>query len=163
MSGDFPVFAIFSKDNKSIIDFQHDESEVSLEGVAPIELPEIKDDRGSLLFGEFAKNIPFEVKRFFSIYDVQNGQSRGNHAHKECKQFVMCISGEVDIVCDNGHKRVKFKLSNRTKCLSLSQGIWTSLFNFSQNAIVIVFTSHFFSEEDYLRDYTEYKDYIKNC
>ncbi len=157
-----PRYAITSRNGEGIIDFKHDIIEQDIAGVNVVEFKEISDSRGSLFFGEFGKQIPFEVKRFFSIYNVLSGESRGNHAHKECKQSIMCFSGKVDIVCDNGITRAKYHLNKKNKCINLESKIWTSLYNFSDDAVVVVFASDYYEEADYLRDYEDFLNYIKN-
>ncbi|MDD0852549.1 WxcM-like domain-containing protein [Halobacteriovorax sp. GB3] len=157
-----PPFAIVTGNPGRITDYIHDSEANEMTGVRLVSFKEISDRRGSLVFGEFDKQeIPFPVKRFFTIYDVRNGYSRGDHAHKECHQFIMCQRGSVEIVCDNGKERKKFVIDKPYLGIHVEPGVWTSLFNFSLDSTVNVFTSHYYDEDDYLRNYDLFKEHIQ--
>ena len=67
-----------------------------------IELPKIYDPRGNLTVAEQMKNVPFDVKRVYWTYDVPSGESRGGHAHKECRELIIAVSGSFTVTLDNG-------------------------------------------------------------
>ncbi|EQC43451.1 WxcM-like domain-containing protein [Bacteriovorax sp. Seq25_V] len=150
-----PPLAVITGNPGIIRDYTHELDSKAL-GVTLVKFKEIHDSRGSLTFGEFDKEIPFQVKRFFTIYDVKYGYSRGDHAHKECHQFIMCQRGSVDLVFDDGKNRQKISLKEPNVGIHVSPGVWTSLYNFSEGASVIVFTSEYYDESDYIRNYDDF-------
>ena len=121
-----------------------------------INFPIIKDSRGDLIAIEFEGNIPFEVKRFFCVFGVKNRQVRGEHAHKKCHQFLVALSGNIDIETFDGKRKSLVNLSSPGKGLIIEAGIWASQFNFSKNAVLGVFASEEYDPNDYIRDLHEY-------
>ena len=83
----------------------------SIEDVRIIELPKFLDARGNLSFAENGKQIPFEIKRTYWIYDVPGGEDRGGHAFKENQEVVIALSGAFDVVVDDGERQKKFELN----------------------------------------------------
>lgn len=122
-----------------------------------IQLPKILDPRGNLTFIENDKHIPFEVKRVFYTYDVPGGESRGEHANKQAKQFIVAMSGSFDVVVDDGRERKKFQLNRAYYGLYIPEMIWRGIENFSSGAVCLVLTSTFYMADDYYRDYEEFK------
>ncbi|MGQ4876431.1 MAG: sugar 3,4-ketoisomerase [Promethearchaeia archaeon] len=127
-----------------------------------INLPKISDKRGNLTFIENNKHIPFEIKRIFYLYDVPGGESRGGHAHKTLEQFIIAVSGSFDVIIDDGFERKKFNLNRSYYGLYLAPKIWREIENFSSGSVCLVLASDFFNEQDYIRDYTQFKKYIQN-
>ena len=83
-----------------------------------IELPKIYDPRGNLTVAEQMKNVPFEVKRVYWTYDVPAGERRGGHAHKECVEFIIAVSGSFTVTLDDGKgNRKDFLLKHPWDCL----------------------------------------------
>ena len=150
-----PPLAVITGNPGIIREYVYDEHAI-VKDIQLIKFKEIKDSRGSLTFGEFDREIPFHVKRFFTIYDVKYGYSRGDHAHKECHQFIICQRGNVDIVFDDGVSRQKISLKEPNAGVHIKPGVWTSLYNFSDGASVTVFTSEYYDEGDYIRNYDEF-------
>ena len=101
--------------------------------------------------------IPFDVKRMYYLYDMPGGLSRGGHAHIELKQLVFALSGSFDITLDDGKSKRTFQLSRPNIGLLIPSGLWRELINFSSGSICMVLASDFYSEEDYFRDYEEFK------
>lgn len=122
-----------------------------------INLPKIKNPRGNLTFVENSKHIPFDIKRVFYLYDIPGGESRGAHAHKECHQFLIAASGSFEVEIDDGKEIKKISLNQPYYGLHIPPGIWASEINFSSGAICLVMTSLKYTEEDYIRDYEEFK------
>ncbi|MBT3464009.1 WxcM-like domain-containing protein [archaeon] len=108
------------------------------------------------------KEIPFEIKRIFYIYDIPGGKDRGAHAHKECHQFLVATSGAFDVEVNDGKETRIFNLNQPYYGLHIPPGIWAHEFNFSSGAICLVLASHLFDENDYIREYDKYVKFIKN-
>lgn len=125
-----------------------------------IELPKITDPRGNLTVAEGTKNIPFDIKRVYWVYDVPAGESRGGHAHKCCREFIVAASGSFHVTLDNGNERITYNLNHPYQGLLVETGIWRTLEDFSSGAVCMVLASDFYEEKDYIRDYDEFKRYI---
>lgn len=125
---------------------------------ALIDLPKIQNRAGNITAIENNLDIPFEVKRIFYLYDIPGGESRGAHAHKQCKQFLVAASGSFEVQLDDGIEKKTVMLNQPYKGLYVPPGIWASEINFSSGAICLVMTSDKFDEDDYIRDY---KDFLK--
>ena len=125
-----------------------------------INLPKIEDPRGNLTFVEQLKHIPFEIKRAYWIYDVPGGQSRGGHAFMNQKEFIIALSGSFDVIINDGKQEHRFHLNRSYFGLYIPNGLWRSMDNFSTNSVVLVLSSTTFNENDYIRDFTDYKKQI---
>ena len=121
-----------------------------------INLPKITDPRGNLSFVEENKHIPFEIKRVFWIYDVPGGEMRGGHAYKTQEEFIICLSGSVDVVIDNGHYKNIYVLNRSYYGLYVPPMNWRQMINFSTNSVVLVLSSSFYDEADYIMDYQHF-------
>ena len=119
-------------------------------------LPKIEDPRGNLSIIEQIKQIPFEIKRVYWIYDVPGGKDRGAHAYKENEEFIVALSGSFDIVVDDGKEKKIFSLNRSYYGLFIPAGLWRQMENFSTNSLAMVLSSTEFSEDDYIRDYDEF-------
>ncbi|MCD6048106.1 MAG: WxcM protein [Gammaproteobacteria bacterium] len=126
-----------------------------------LELPRIIDPRGSLTFIENAKHIPFEVKRVFYVYDVPTAEYRGAHAHKECEQFIICLSGGLDVETDTGFRKETYHINRPWVGLYIPPMVWAAEKNFDSGSVYLVLTSMFFDEEDYYRNYQEFLEAVK--
>jgi len=126
-------------------------------GVTLHEFPLIKDMRGDLSVGEFERSAPFVPKRYFLVFDVPNREIRGEHAHRECRQFLVCVKGSVSIVADDGAKRQEFTLDRLNFGVYLPPMVWGIQYKFSADAVLLVFASHYYDAADYVRDYAEFR------
>ena len=129
-----------------------------------IDLDSKKDTRGDLIPIEFQKNLKINIKRSFIVYGNKN-VDRGNHAHKECNQFLCCISGICEIKCDDGSNENMHVLDKPSTILKIPNMIWSSQKYKAKNTILLVLCDLEYSEEDYIRDYKkflEYRDYETN-
>ena len=126
-------------------------------GVSLHDLPLIKDMRGDLSVGEFERSVPFLPKRYFLVFDVPNREIRGEHAHRECHQFLVCVKGSVLIVADDGTRRQEFALDRPNCGIYLPPMVWGIQYKFSADAVLLVFASHYYDAEDYVRDYGEFR------
>lgn len=97
-----------------------------------IEVPKISDRSGNISIVEGLKNLPFEPKRLFYLYDIPAGESRGAHAHKECHQFIIAASGSFEVVLNDGQKEHRFSLNRSYYGVYVPKMMWRMLENFSQ-------------------------------
>ena len=118
-----------------------------------IDLPKIVDPRGNLTVAE--------GKRVYWTYDVPSGESRGGHAHRCCEEFIVAVSGSFDVTLDDGRERRTFHLNHPYQGLYVGTGIWRTLDDFSSGAVCLVLASERFEEEDYIREYDDYTEYLK--
>ena len=127
-----------------------------------IELPKIYDPRGNLTVAEQMKSVPFEVKRVYWTYDVPSGESRGGHAHKECMEFIIAVSGAFSVTLDDGKgKRKDYHLNHPWQGLLVNTGIWRTLEDFSSGAVCLVLASELYDEDDYIYDYEDFLKYAE--
>jgi hypothetical protein len=122
-----------------------------------IELPKIHDLRGNLSFLESPTQLPFEIKRTYWIYDVPGGEIRGSHAFKEQQEFIIALSGSFDIVLHDGFKEIKYSLNRSYYGLFIPKRYWRRLENFSTNALALIVSDKNFDENDYVRDFEDFK------
>lgn len=116
----------------------------------------VTDMRGTLSVGEFEREIPFEAKRYFLVYDVPTAEVRGAHAHHECHQFLIAIRGTVHVVADDGHEREEFALERPHIGVYLPPMTWGTQYKYSEDAVLLVFASHYYDSKDYIREYDEF-------
>ena len=124
-----------------------------------LNLPKIEDRRGNLSVIE-KNTIPFEIKRVYYLYDVPTGAERGGHAHKEQEEFIVSVSGSFDVVLNNGEEERVFSLNNPNQGLYVAQKTWRELRNFSSGAVCLVVSSGEFIEDDYIRDFDDFKIFL---
>ena len=127
-----------------------------------IDLPKIVDPRGNLTVAEQLKNVPFEVKRVYWTYDVPGGESRGGHAHKECVELIIAVSGSFTVTLDDGKGHSEsYHLNHPWQGLFVTTGIWRTLEDFSSGAVCLVLASELFDEDDYIYEYDDFVEYAK--
>ena len=129
---------------------------MDLQDVRVIELPKILDRRGNLSIVEENKEIPFNLKRTYWIYDVPGGEIRGGHAYNENQEFIIALSGSFDIIIDDGKARRKFSLNRSYYGLYVPQQLWRQIENFSTNSLALVLSSTIYDENDYIREYEKF-------
>ncbi|WP_299893235.1 FdtA/QdtA family cupin domain-containing protein [uncultured Ruegeria sp.] len=117
-----------------------------------IDLPRVADARGNLTFIEGHNHIPFGIKRVYYLYDVPGGSDRGEHAHRNLHQFIVCMSGSFDVHLDDGQKNKRIHLNRSYFGLYVCPMIWRYLDNFSSGAVCMVLASENYDESDYIRD-----------
>jgi len=117
----------------------------------------VRDLRGNLTFGEFERNVPFTPKRYFIVFDVPNHRIRGEHAHKVCHQYLLCLQGSCHVICDDGHTRKEYVLNSIQKGLHIPPMVWGIQYKYSADAILLVFASEYYDADDYIRDYSEFQ------
>ena len=119
------------------------------------------DERGQLVALEEFKDIPFKIKRVYYMYDTVKGVRRGYHAHKSLEQILICIHGSCKILLDNGNEKKIIPLEKPYEGLYVSNDMWREMFDFSEDAVLMVLASEYYDENDYIRDYEQFLDYIK--
>lgn len=114
------------------------------------------DERGQLVALEEMKDIPFEIKRVYYMYDTREGERRGFHAHKSLEQILICIHGKCKVLLDNGEEQKVVPLEKPYEGLYIANDMWREMFDFSPDAVLMVLASDFYKEEDYIRNYDEF-------
>jgi len=135
----------------------------SIPGVSVLQMPVLTDLRGSLSFGEYNRHLPFEVQRFFVIYDVPSREVRGEHAHKTLHQVLVCLKGSCSIVLDNGSLRDELDLNTPAIGLHLPPMVWAIQYRFTQDAVLLVLASDKYDADDYIRDYDTFLSMIRGA
>lgn len=125
-------------------------------GVTLNQMHRVVDIRGSLTVGEFEKSIPFVVHRYFMVFDVPSMETRGEHAHRECSQFLICVRGSCSVVVDDGENRQEFKLDRPDLGVYIPPMIWGTQYKYSADAVLLVLASHLYNGADYIRDYSDF-------
>ena len=125
-------------------------------GVTVHRLPVIDDPRGMLTFGESSRHVPFDVKRYFLVYGVPRQDIRGEHAHRELHQFLVCITGSVRVVVDDGRIREEYVLDHPSIGVAVPPLVWCAQYNYSADAVLLVLASGWYDAKDYIRDYSEF-------
>ncbi|KGM52947.1 isomerase [Lysobacter concretionis Ko07 = DSM 16239] len=132
-------------------------SATSVPGVNLYRMPSFADMRGSLSVGDFEDFLPFHAKRYFLVYDVPTQETRGEHAHKRCHQFLVCVSGSVHVLADDGTRRVDVELNSPDQGIHLPPMIWGTQYKYSKDAVLLVFASEPYDSDEYIRDYACFK------
>lgn len=133
----------------------------TIDDCALLTLPRHSERSGSLTSLENSKDIPFDVKRIFYLYDIPGGENRGGHAHKECHQMLVAASGAFDVKVSDGKNEKIYRLDRPYYGLHVPPGVWAEELNFSSGSICLVLTSHEFDESDYWRSYGKYLEFKK--
>lgn len=113
----------------------------------------VPDLRGSLSVGEFEREIPFVPQRYFLVFDVPTAETRGEHAHLACAQFLIAVAGSVSVVADDGANREEFVLDRPDVGVHLPPMTWGIQYKYTPDAVLLVFASHYYDAGDYIRDY----------
>ena len=122
-------------------------------------LGKIHNPAGNLTVVEGQKNLPFEVQRIYYLYDVPGGQTRGGHGHKQLSQLIVAAGGSFDVLLDDGMNKKVVTLNRPNVGLLVVPGIWRELLEFSSGSVCLVLASCKYDEADYIRDYTEFKEF----
>jgi hypothetical protein len=120
-------------------------------------LNKIHNRAGNITIVEGLKSIPFDVKRVYYLYDIPGGEDRGGHAHKELRQLIVAAGGSFNVCLDDGVNKKIVTLNRPDYGLLVVPGIWRELMEFSSAAICLVLASELYDNDDYIRNYEEYK------
>jgi hypothetical protein len=119
-------------------------------------IPLVEDARGALTFGEYDRHLPFAPKRFFTVYDVPSTSIRGEHAHRELHQFLICLRGSCAVLLDDGTHREEVVLDQPTIGLHIPPLVWAVQYKYTREALLLVLASDVYDEADYIRDYDDF-------
>jgi UDP-2-acetamido-3-amino-2,3-dideoxy-glucuronate N-acetyltransferase len=139
-----------------------DETAGRIPGVVMKQLPAFEDMRGKLSVGNFEMEVPFAPKRYFVVHSVPTRKVRGEHAHKNCRQFLICIAGECKVAVDDGDRKEEFLLNSPTIGIYIPPMIWDTQYSFSSDAVLLVFASEPYDANDYIRNYEDFLNLKKN-
>jgi UDP-2-acetamido-3-amino-2,3-dideoxy-glucuronate N-acetyltransferase len=126
-----------------------------VEGVTLYRLPLVQDLRGHL---SAAENLPFEIKRYFLVFQVPTREARGEHAHRKLHQFLVCVHGECHLIVDDGRRREEIVLDSPSLGVHLCPMVWGIQYQYSSDAVLLVFASDVYQPEDYIREYEEFRN-----
>lgn len=164
---DVPPYAIVVGNPARIIGYvrsNHDRSayhvnastgttDLGVKGVSLCEMPFIADLRGSLSFAETGQFLPFTPQRYFLVFDVPSREVRGEHAHRTCHQFLVCVKGSCSVVVDDGQNRAEVLLDRPNLGVHVPPMVWATEYKYSADAVLLVLASDVYKAEDYIRDY----------
>lgn len=131
--------------------------ELSVRGVRLVELTDITAENGSLVVGEYPRQLPFTVERIFTLFDIPRGEVRGTHAHRECEQFLICVRGSVTALVDDGSRREEVVLDHPSIGLYMPALTWGTQREYSADAVLVVLASLPYDADDYVHDYEEFQ------
>lgn len=120
------------------------------------------DSRGQLVALEENKEIPFDIKRVYYIYDTLSGVRRGFHAHKKLKQLLICVHGSCKILLDDGKEKENVVLDKPFEGIFIESNMWREMYDFSPDAVLLVLASEVYDEADYIRNYDKFLEYVNN-
>ena len=129
--------------------------------VKTITYPLHGDERGLLIAVEAIKDVPFEIKRIYYITGADKGIRRGYHAHKELKQVLICAKGSCTIFLDDGSETADVVLDKPNVGLLIDRPMWREMYDFSEDAVLLVLVSDYYTEDDYIRSYDDFISFIK--
>ena len=119
------------------------------------------DTRGQLIALEEMRDIPFVIKRIYYVYDTAPNVVRGKHAHKSLEQILVCIHGSCKVLLDNGTEKKVVPLEKPYEGLYIANNMWREMYDFSEDAVLMVLASDFYNEDDYIRDYDKFLEFLK--
>lgn len=140
---------------------QNTSQNVGVKGTTLHKMPHISDLRGDLTFGEYEDAVPFLPRRYFLVYNVPSKDVRGEHAHIECHQFLVCVKGHCAVVVDDGENRVEIRLDRPDVGLHIPPMVWATQYKYSSDAVLMVLASEFYKAEDYIRSYNEFLEKVE--
>ena len=133
--------------------------DTAVPAVKLIHLPLIREPRGSLTFGEYDAHLPFIPLRYFIVFDVPAGETRGDHAHRQVSQALVCLRGSVTVAVDDGQRRDEIILDSPARALVVPPRVWAAQ-TFSAGAVLLVLCSETYDADEYIRDYGEFVEIV---
>lgn len=127
-----------------------------------IDLPQFTDERGSLSFAEQHEHIPFDIKRFYYLYDVPGDKTRGDHGHRELRQVMIAVNGSFEVHLNDGYERTTMLLDDPSEGLYIPRLVWRSVEGFSEGAVALNITAQYYDEDDYIHDYDEFTELARS-
>jgi UDP-2-acetamido-3-amino-2,3-dideoxy-glucuronate N-acetyltransferase len=136
-------------------------TDMAVGGVYITRFPEFSDLRGRLTAGDLpGESVPFIPRRWFLVYGVPSREVRGEHAHRVCAQFLICVSGTVTIAVDDGTRRGEVTLDEPTLGVYIPPLVWASQFRYDSDSALLVLASHPYDPDDYIRDYVDFREAV---
>ncbi|MCA1685967.1 MAG: WxcM-like domain-containing protein, partial [Planctomycetia bacterium] len=132
----------------------------AVRGVTVHRLREVRDLRGGLSVGNFPDEIPFTPRRYFLVFDVLSKEVRGEHAHRRCHQFLVCVKGSLAVIADDGRASEEILLDEPTVGVHLPPLVWGVQYKYTPDAVLLVFASDPYDPGDYIRSYDEFLDAV---
>jgi dTDP-4-dehydrorhamnose 3,5-epimerase-like enzyme len=127
----------------------------NLNHVRTIDLPRHSRADGEVVAAEAAAQVPFRIERMFALA-APVGAKRGRHAHRLCAQFMICVSGAVAVICEDGSKQKTFALDRRDLALLVPPGLWNTVEFRQDGTVLVVLCDRVYEADDYIRDYAEF-------
>lgn len=121
-----------------------------------IEFKALGDVRGALVALETGKQVPFDIKRTYYIFDTKPGVRRGFHAHKKLQQIAVCVKGACSFLLDDGIDQITVRLDRPDKGLYIGAMLWREMFDFSDDCVLLVLADEVYDESDYIRSHAEF-------
>lgn len=128
---------------------------------SPIHFPVHRDKNGDLCVYECGQHVPFDIRRVFTV-SARTGDIRGDHAHKKCTQLLVCVSGKIRVICDDGSAVTEYLLDNMGAGLLVPPGIWAKEEYMVDDAVLMVLCDRGYEAEDYIRDYIDFKSFLES-
>jgi mannose-6-phosphate isomerase-like protein (cupin superfamily) len=135
---------------------------ITINDVKLLNLRKFIEPDGNLVPIEAGHDIPFDIKRIFYVYGVNNQNDRGKHSHHKTKQVLICLSGEVEVVCDDGVNVKKYKLTTPNQAIYIPEMIWDEQRYMSKDSVLLVLSNTHYDSKDYIEDYDEFLKVRKN-
>jgi dTDP-4-dehydrorhamnose 3,5-epimerase-like enzyme len=126
-----------------------------------VKIPTAQDKHGNATFLTIGKEVPFNLKRVYYLYNVPKGKVRGAHAHKKERQIIVAISGSFEVHLDDGHKKRKILLNDPKKALYIPPMIWREFHKFSKDGVLLALVDGLLDQKEYIKDYAEFKRAMK--
>ena len=145
----------------SFVESENNVLDLNVRGCKLVKLPTFSDIRGKLMVAEFSSNLPFAPRRVFFVHGIPNDKVRGEHAHKICSQFLVAVHGRLSVVVDDGRTREEVLLDDSGIGILIPPVVWGIQYRFSPDAVLAVFASHAYDNEDYIRDYDEFSSLVR--
>jgi dTDP-4-dehydrorhamnose 3,5-epimerase-like enzyme len=120
------------------------------------------DERGQLVAVEELKDVPFDIKRVYYLYETVQGVCRGFHAHKNLQQVLICVHGSCKVLLDDGREKRDVLLDKPNEGLYISNNVWREMYDFSPDAVLLVLASQLYDEADYIRDYDDFLAFVSS-
>lgn len=135
----------------------------SVASVLRYELHHVPDPlRGHLAVSNLAEELPFAPQRWFVTWAIPNEQTRGQHAHRECSQFLVCVHGSCRLSVDDGRHQEEFHLDRPTLGVLVPPMVWAAEYEHTPDSVLLVLASHPYDADDYIRDYEQFLHAIKS-
>lgn len=118
------------------------------------------DERGLLVPVEGGTDIPFQIRRIYYLYGTNPGVRRGLHAHRRLRQAAICVRGRCNMLLDDGHNKATVMLDSPSRALMIEPMIWHEMFDFSNDAVLLVLANDLYDEGDYIRSRAQFDQLV---